>query len=205
MKRGTHYQYKRYRCQAWRQGGKSTAVCNASVDGSQVEALVLAELSACVTSFVATDRFLLEQIWGELARPDADAETPRQIRQFEQQAETARRRITSATQMFIDELVTKLAYDATVAAEQAALDYAEANLSRLRSTASPVVVLPPLATALDKLSGWSTALDDPLVMREVLTLLVSHVTPLRLRQRKYGIAITWTQLGSRLADVGAVA
>lgn len=196
--------YRRYRCQAWRQGGSSTAVCNMSVDAGQVEAQVLEEISKIAATFATSDRKRLARDWNQLARPAEQGDASRQIRQLEQQIETARRRITTATQKFVDDEITKPAYDGMVATEQAALESAEAEIGRLRSAADPIVLRPPLEEVLpvlERLSSWSGPLGDTTVLREVLTLLVEKITPVRIRWGTYKVGLTRTLAGRDVADL----
>jgi hypothetical protein len=168
-----------------------------------VDRLVLAEISTVIERLAATNSTLqngLSSAWTSLVRPDPASGRKQHVGRIEQIAATARRRITRATELFVDGSVDREAYDALVAKAREELAAAESDLALIRRDTTVAPVLPPLETVLQIVGGWTTALisADVFEQRDVLSVLVERVIPHRVGTGRYEVDIQWTPLGALL-------
>ncbi len=193
---------RRYRC-----GGEAgTGRCTQSVDASAVEDLVLVEIGRAVEAIANDPRVQagLRNAW-KARQTAGDEDHSRKIRQLESAIERSRKRITCATELFVDGNVDKAAYDALVAKAREEISAAENELAALQPTrAKAPDSLPPLESVIAAAGSWVTVMQgaDAEAQREVLAVLVDHMVPVRERPGAYRVDITWTPLGEALRRGG---
>jgi DNA invertase Pin-like site-specific DNA recombinase len=152
------------------------------------------------TTMDPTLRSALQTAWHGLRGQESASAIAAQISQLEREAERYRYRLGEGARMLVDGVLDRAGYERLREAQEANLESAESELERLE-TARPKRTLPPLEEVVASAGGWAEALRSGEVkeQREVLSLLVDRVVPVRLGGGQYDVEITWTPLGSALA------
>jgi site-specific DNA recombinase len=189
---------RRYRC-----GGETnTGRCSQTADAEAVEHLALTEIGQTVDAMVNDPRVQagLRKAWQARQTADGDDHS-RKIHQLESTIERSRKRVTRATELFVDGNVDKPAYDALVAKAREEIAAADAELADLQPSLTKAQnALPPLESVVVAAGSWATVLEgaDIDAQREVLAVLVDRIVPIRERPGVYRVEITWTPLGEAL-------
>jgi hypothetical protein len=188
----------RYRC-----GGDDRSTCHQTANRDAVDKLVLEEVGVLIEATTSSDARMqraLRRAWAALDQPNDSHARARAMRRLEQQATTARARVTKATEMFVDGAIDRAAYDALLDKARTDLNSAEAELATLRIDTPSVLTLPTLDEALRLAGSWSAALghSDLTAQRDVLALIVQRITPRRVKRGIYQVDIAWTPLGQTL-------
>jgi DNA invertase Pin-like site-specific DNA recombinase len=151
----------------------------------------------------AADPTQLRLAWADLTRPtDLGRERAQRVSALERAALQARARFKAAALKLVDGELDKAGYELVREAATQALEAAEAELDRLQAVAGPPG-LPSLEVALAALPSWEGALAEASVpaQRAVLGALIARVVPIRLGRGAYDVELTWSPLGSLLAEL----
>ena len=183
--------------------------CSAGVIAAQVDGAVLAEV--CAVADVAGSRdgrleAALRHAWQTLQQPSGTSDMSHRIRSLEAEAKRARQRLTDAAVLLVDRTIDKGGYELLRDKARADLDAAEAELERLRKI-KPERELPSLDEVLHRADGWAIVVrgTDIPAQREVLSLLIEQVVPVRVGRGKYEVRIAWTSLGDALRQAATAA
>jgi site-specific DNA recombinase len=189
---------RRYRCSA----ESPSSRCTQTVDATAVEDLALEEIGRTADAITNDPRVQagLRRAW-QARQAAGDEDHSRKIRQLEAAIERSRKRITRATELFVDGSVDKPAYDALVAKARDEASAAEKEIADLQPTKSRAQsTLPPLESVIAAAGNWVTVLQGAHIeaQREVLAVLVDRIVPVRERPGVYRLDICFTALGDAL-------
>lgn len=195
---------RRYRCSGWLAGSSHERPgCRREIPCHLLDGPTLASVADVIGVAIggADVQAALKRAWQRLAQPGIPDQA-RRIATLEQQVQTARRRLADGAALLVDGTLDRSGYEALREQQQAVLEAAQAEITRLQSvTALPA--LPPLEGVLRDVGGWSAALDsaDIPAQRDVLAVLIENVKPERVSWGKYQLRIAWTPLAQALVQV----
>jgi DNA invertase Pin-like site-specific DNA recombinase len=191
---------RRYRCGGVDPGAR----CTQSVDAAAVERLALADVWRTVDAMVSDPpvrvQAELRKTW-QARQTAGNDDHGQKIHQLKLALERSRKRITRATELFVDGSVDKAAYDALVAKAREDVSAADKEIADLQpTTANSKSMLPPLEGIVAEAGNWITTLQstNTIAQRKVLGLLVNRIVPVRERPGVYHVEIMWTPLGEVL-------
>jgi len=188
---------RRYRC-----GGTDGVFegnpCWQTADMARVDNLVLTELGTLLQR-LTTDPNLQAALKRAWAHHQPQPHHKHTAEKLQARIDTARASIDRATDLLIQRVIQKEAYDRAIQRAQSDADTARDELEVLRRTPAPVP-LPPLSEVLHTAGSWATVLQgaDVTAQRDVLAALVHRVVATREGRGRYRIAIAWTPLGQAL-------
>ena len=168
-----------------------------------VDAAVIEEIDSVLAVVASNDPALgdaLQREWQALQRPAEHETSATQLGvSLERAAAKAKQRLTDAAVLLVDGTIDKAGYERLRDKATADLEAAETELARM-SGVKAVPRLPPLRDVLREAGGWSIALHsaDVPVMREVLSVLIESVVPVRQSVGRYKTKINWTPTGMAL-------
>lgn len=200
----------RYRCTARISGAHApNPACNWLAPLPLIDGLVMADIEPLITIVTSQETGMqaaLEKAWERLRHPvDAEiAVRDRERRHWEGQAEQARRRMTRATEMYVDGDLARADYEAVRDKARAELDAAVAQLEQFGGPVKSAATLPSMDDAIRAAGGWKKLLahGNVVAQREVLLHLIERVIPHRgPRRGQYTVHITWTALGNQFRQV----
>jgi len=187
----------RYRCE------RKTVMCYGDALMAPVDAAVIEEIDSVLAVVASNDPALgdaLQREWQALQRPAEHETSATQLGvSLERAAAKAKQRLTDAAVLLVDGTIDKAGYERLRDKATADLEAAETELARM-SGVKAVPRLPPLRDVLREAGGWSIALHsaDVPVMREVLSVLIESVVPVRQSVGRYKTKINWTPTGMAL-------
>jgi len=196
--------YRYYRCSGHARatlGGVTDPRCTWAAPCAPIDAATRAHVGPVLAG--AADPARLEAAWADLARPtDLGRVRAQRIAALEREAVRARGRLKEAALKLVDGELDKTGYELVREAATGALEAAETELERL-AAAPERPCLPSLAVALATLPSWPSALAEASVpaQRAVLGALLERVVPVRLGRGAYDVELTWTNLGTLLAEM----
>jgi predicted nucleic acid-binding Zn-ribbon protein len=199
-----HPNAPRYNCNGWALGAKG-ADCHVSVSGTQIDAIILAEVDAILAA-VSGDETLREEVrraWDALARVGDEPDQGARVAALRAEATRRRDLLARAAELFVGGDLDRDGYERLRERARAALDAAEAEIQRLQGQRR-VPVLPPFDRVLAEVGGWSSALSHASVAerRKVLAQVVQRVVPHR-RPGHYVLEVAWTPVGQALREAAS--
>lgn len=194
-----------YRCSAEQADGRTG--CSAwSARPPNLDRIVLAEVAALLAPFARANRAQLRRLLRVEQQPDELASyRDSRLAKFRRDAEDARAALTKAALMLVNEQIDRAGYDLVRTDQQAQLDAAEAEITRLGE-------VPPSRAQVDvdalvaMLPRWGEILEQASIpdQRAVLAELVTCVAPTRVGYGRYRVEITWTEDGEMLRRMGTL-
>jgi site-specific DNA recombinase len=203
--RGESLKAARYRC-----GGEVRGIrCSQTADRDRVECFVLGVVGALMDA-LATDasfQVALRKAWHARQRGQR-ADNGAKVRQLEATIERSRKRITRATELFVDGTIERGAYDDLVRQARADAETASSALDAARLGSNcQVPDLPPIDEVLNAAGGWATVLQggDSPAQRDVLGMLIEKAVAVRERPGLYRVDLEWTPFGETLKSLAETA
>lgn len=182
------------------------ARCSSTVLLDQLEGYVLGLVRAVLdAASQSRGHDALSTAWEQLNRGERGSSAAGRIAALERKREQAAGRQVDASAMFVAKELTREQYDPLYAKHQQDIDTLDEEIRRLRGMVRPTALPMQLEPLLRSLTGWRTALESENIpaVRAALAVLLTRVTPVRVRRGAYVADLEWTPIGTWLLAVAA--